>query len=243
LRQPYSPLRSTTRAILLSSAWVVLIIPVVWASGPWREKSYTDWDNKDLRRILHESPWVKRFTLTKINAPEGALPGDTPTGLALWHYPSMANLPEDTHSLHFTVRWVSSRTLREAWARRLALQKRVPEDEIGKHVPPPLDEFELAVEGPDMTPFQDARESTLKAKCYLSVESNRRIGPTRVVLVRSKDATVKGILFYFPKRDSTGEPIISSHARSVGFIEHGGGVEIYVTFNPQTMVDKAGIDL
>jgi hypothetical protein len=117
------------------------------------------------------------------------------------------------------------------------------ENEMEKHVPPPLDEFELVVEGPDMTPFQDARESTLKAKCYLFVESNRRIGATRVVLVRSKDGTVKGILFYFPKRDSTGEPIISSHARSVGFIEHGGGVEIYVTFNPQTMVDIAGIDL
>lgn len=231
------------RRILLRSAWLVLISHAVWASGPWTEKSYTEWDNHDLRRILHDSPWVKRFTLTKLEVPEGSLPGATPTGLALWHYPSMAELPEDTHSLQFTVRWVSSRTLREAWARRLVLQKKAPANKIEEHLPPSLDEFELAVEGPDMTPFQDARESTLKAKCYLSVESKRRIAPTRVVLVRSKGGKMKGILFYFPKRGPTGEPIISSHERSVGFIEHGGGVEIYVTFNPQTMVDKSGIDL
>ncbi len=221
---------------------MVLIPHAVWASGPWVEKSYKEWDNNNLRRILHDSPWVKRFSLTKIEVPEGSLPGDTPTGLALWHYPSTAELPEDTQVLQFTVRWVSSRTLREAWARRLVLQKKVPENEIEKHVPPSLDEFELAVEGPDMTPFQNARESTLKTKCYLFVDS-KRIGPTHVVLVHSKGGQVKGILFYFPKRDPTGEPIISTHERSVGFVEHGGGVEIYVTFNPQTMVDKAGIDL
>ncbi len=242
LRRPYSPLRLAARKVLLTCAWVVLISPGVWASGPWTEKSYQQWDNKDLHRILHDSPWVKRFTLTRVEVPESSLPGDTPTGLAMWHYPSTATLPEDTHSLPFTVRWVSSRTLREAWARRLVLQKKVPENEIEKHVPPSQDEFELAVEGPDMTPFHNVRESALKSKCYLSVDS-KRVAPTRVVLVHAKEGEVKGILFYFPKKNSTGEPIISSHERSVGFVERGGGVDIHVNFNPQTMVDQAGIDL
>ncbi len=231
-----------TRRTLLRLICVVLFSHFIWASGPWTNKSYKEWSRGDLSRILHESPWVKRFTLTRLGVPEGSLPGDAPTGIDLWHYPSMEAQAEDTHSLQFAVKWVSSRTLREAWARGLVLQKKIPENELEKHLPPRSDEIEIAVEGPDMTPFQDARETTLKAGSYLAVES-KRVGPTQVVLAHSQDGKMKGILFYFPRRGPTGEPTISSHARRVEFVEHGSRVEVYVTFTPQTMIDQQGIDL
>jgi hypothetical protein len=94
-----------------------------------------------------------------------------------------------------------------------------------------------------MSPFQQARKATLQAKGYLAVSSRQKIAPTRVEFARSHDGQISGILFYFPRSTSTGEPTISTHERSVRFVERGGRVDIIVTFYPQKMADKGGVDL
>jgi hypothetical protein len=223
-------------------ALALLVSTNIWAAGPWMNKSYKNWDAKDLHDVLYRSQWVKHVTHTKINAPEGTLPGEGPTGMEYQGYHSKHAQPDDTHTTHFTVRWISSRTLREAWARKLVLQKKIPANEIDQHLPPAADEFELAVEGPDMSSFESAREAALKAKCYLAVESDK-IGPLRVELVHARDGSIKGILFHFPTKNSAGEPTISTHAQRVVFVERGAGLDLDVIFHLQRMVDPKGRDL
>jgi len=224
------------------AVFALLVTSNLWAAGPWTDKSYKEWDAKDLHAVLYHSPWVRRVSRTKLDAPEGELPGAGPTSMEYQGYHSKHAQADDTTTTQFTVRWVSSRTLREAWARKLALQKKFPAQEIDQHVPPAKDEFEIAVEGPDMSSFESAREATLKTKSYLAVESSK-VAPTRIEVVHAKDGSIKGILFHFPTKSPAGEPTISAHAKTVIFVERGAGLDVDVAFHPQLMVDRQGRDL
>jgi hypothetical protein len=42
----------------------LLVLPgalLVWAADPWKEKPYTEWAEKDVRKVLEKSPWAKRI--------------------------------------------------------------------------------------------------------------------------------------------------------------------------------------
>src|SRR5947207_8711406 len=60
------------------TAAVFLFAIEVWAGDPWKEKSYRDWSEKDVYKILNDSPWAKRIEAERgskkhdLEAPEGA---------------------------------------------------------------------------------------------------------------------------------------------------------------------------
>src|SRR5207247_4213385 len=65
------------RRIAVTAA-VFLFAIEVWAGDPWKEKSYRDWSEKDVYKILNDSPWAKRIEAERgskkhdLEAPEGA---------------------------------------------------------------------------------------------------------------------------------------------------------------------------
>ena len=125
--------QSRMRRIFLIG-FTILASNAVWAGGPWTEKSYKDWDRNDVRKVLFDSPWVSHFVRTR-RALEFEVPDQGPSGMELRGYHSKESKEDDAQTTEFYVRWVSSRTLREAWARKLVLQKRVSENEIDKYLP------------------------------------------------------------------------------------------------------------
>src|SRR5712692_10260272 len=38
---------------------VFLLAASVWAGDPWKDKAYKQWDEKDIRKVMTESPWVR----------------------------------------------------------------------------------------------------------------------------------------------------------------------------------------
>jgi hypothetical protein len=128
------------------------------------------------------------------------------------------------------------------WVRHFTLRQ-VPPNAAETSPPKVLDEFEVAIAGPDMSGFDGVREPTLRSKCYLWVSSRRKIAPWRVEFARSGNGKMRGVLFRFPRKTADGEPLISSHDTRVWFIEYGGGVEIRVAFSLRAMVDSNGLDL
>jgi hypothetical protein len=227
---------------VLVVALTLLVWRTVRADGPWIEKSYAEWDRSDVRQILFYSPWVRHFSRTKRSL-EFEVPDQGPSGMELRAYHAKESKEDGAETTEFYVRWVSSRTMRRAWARRLALSKKVPAGSAEVNIPPELDDFEIAIAGKDMSGFDGAREESLRAKCYLAVNSKPKVLPTRVELARASDGRVRGLLFHFPKRTATGEPVISTHDAKVWFIEYDGSTEIRVSFNPQAMMDGKGLDL
>ena len=232
--------RGATRVFLI--ALILAAGHSVRADGPWNSKPSGNWDRSDVRRILFDSPWVKRFARTK-RALEFEVPDQGPSGMELRGYHAKESKEDGAETTEFYVRWVSSRTLRAASARRLALlsaSRPNPQDAIPPKV---FDEFQIAIAGPDMTGFDSLREATLKSKCYLWLSSRRKIAPSHIEFARSSSGKVRGVLFRFPRTTADGEPLISTHDAKVWFIEYAGGVEIRVTFNLRTMVDSTGPDL
>jgi len=139
------------------------------------------------------------------------------------------------------VRWVSSRTLREASVRGQILRKQISEADADKSLPPAPADYELAVVGTDMTPFLSASESTLKSQTYLiAKKSKERIAASQVEIVRGPDGKrINAIVFHFPRKNTA----VDAEEKELKFVSRAGTIEIKVSFDPQKMVDKQGMDL
>lgn len=51
---------------------VALFALSLWAADFWQSKPYTDWNDKEIQKILQSSPWAKQMSIT---LPGGAAPG------------------------------------------------------------------------------------------------------------------------------------------------------------------------
>ncbi|PYX54982.1 MAG: hypothetical protein DMG76_19565 [Acidobacteria bacterium] len=125
---------------------------------------------------------------------------DRHPGHELRGYHAKESKEDGAETTEFYIRWVSSRTLREASARRLALLRQVPPNAVKTSPPKVLEEFEVAIAGPDMSGFDGVREPALRSKCYLWASSRCKIAPWRVEFARSGNGKVLGVLFRFPRK-------------------------------------------
>jgi len=231
-------------------AVALLLVIDLWAGEPWRQKSYRVWNESDVRKILNESPWAKRIEVgggqTKhagMESPEG----DTSEGDAGEESGEGGGRGEDNDRgrITFVVRWVSSRTMRQAWVRGEVLRKRIAESDTDKFLPPPADDSQLLIVGRDMSLFKKLDEATLCATSFLLLtKSKQRVSPIAVDIVRLPDGKrIKGILFHFPKKPLLSLSTPSIDDNDLKFVSQAGATEIKTSFDLQKMVDNDGIDL
>jgi hypothetical protein len=120
------------RKIIFGSLALIILATLAWASGdPWKSKPFAQWDEKDLRKILSDSPWSKVVQVpaawktggdssgapdpnlpnaTQERSPDGSVMGQ---GIGAPKGPAIPQIPQAT----FFVRWLSARTIREALRR------------------------------------------------------------------------------------------------------------------------------
>jgi len=236
----------------------VFVAVNVWASDPWKEKPYKDWDEKDVRKILNDSPWSKRVEIERKEKKQGLeAPAGAPTVAGAREQDEEEEREEKDEDrekgekdnkedeVKFVVRWVSSRTLREASVRGGILQKRISEADADKSLSPAPDDYQLAVVGTDMSSFHSADEPTLRDKTYLIAKKSReRITASQVQIVRGSDGKrINAIIFHFPKHKASGQAAVSTEEKELQFVVRTGTIEIKVRFDPQKMVDRQGMDL
>lgn len=244
-----------TRGLLVAAT--VLVAINVWAADPW-QKPYKQWDATDVRKILNDSPWSKAVEIERkeklgLEAPAGA--------------PKFAGAPgvddedeqeekdDDDHGggkkekkkdeVKFRVRWVSSRILGEASVRGRVLQGKIAEADADKSLPPVAEDYELALVGTDMSSFRGVSESIVRDKTYLiAKKSKERITASQVEIVRASDGKrINAIVFHFPKKNPSGQAVVSVDEKELQFDCRAGTIEIKVSFDPQKMVDQQGVDL
>jgi hypothetical protein len=221
----------------------------LWAGDPWKEKSYKLWNENDVRKILNESPWAKRIEMeggpAKHAGMESSEEGGTTEGAAGQESEEGGGRGEENERGRITliVRWVSSRTMRQAWVRGEVLQKRISEIEVDKFMPPPSDDSQLLLVGRDMKLFEELDEGDLQAKTFLlRTKSRQKISPSSVHIVRLADGKrIKGILFHFPKK-LIAESAAADNDNDLKFVSRAGTTEIKTTFDLRKMVDNEGID-
>ncbi len=259
------------KAILVSSA-VLIAAALLFAGGdPWKSKPYQQWDEKDIKRILEDSPWSKIVQVdaswrnTKLNSNDdsvqpatpvaapaaggkmGGMGGGTGAQSPASSAPGAGNIESGAPSSHasFIVRWVSSRTVQRAAARKSELAGQLKPEDAEKQLAQSPDVYEIVVGGPDMRPFQSADEDTLKTSAYLiEKKTKQKISPTKVEVSRSTDGkNVQVVAFIFAKKSADGEPTIAEDEKGVDFNCFVGGAKIHTSFDIPKMQDAQGRDL
>jgi hypothetical protein len=246
----------TARKLILGTFLAVLLAALASAAGDvWKSKPFSQWDEKDIRKILSDSPWSKAVQVpaawtaggasstelpsaTQEHAPGGGIMGG---GMGAPSAPSAPQVSQAT----FVVRWISSRTIREALLRSAVLGGKMKEEEAEKQAAQLMDVYQVMVVGQDMRPFQGVDEKELVAKTYLTTKKTKqKIAATGVQFDRGPDGkTVLVAAFTFPKQTSGGEPAIAADEKAVEFLCSVGGADIRVNFEIPKMDDAQGRDL
>jgi hypothetical protein len=245
------------------------------SSDPWKAKPYQQWDKKDIQKILQDSPWSKVVTVdanwrgggggepsalpegSSAGGPGGGAPGGgggrpgtggggapgggQPAGGGGMEGGGGGGVPQAS----FSVRWLSSRTMREAMARNAVLSGRMTESDAAKNLTQTSDAYELWIVGPQMTPFQSVEEASVKRDAYLMPKkSKQKIEASKVEFERSPDGkTVEAVIVYFPKKTATGQSTIGADEKGAEFSVAAGNTKIKTSFDFSKMDDAQGRDL
>jgi len=261
------------RKAILGILAAALLAAICWASNdPWKDKAYSQWDDKDIQRILTDSPWERNVTVAanwqsmpadnNLGAPNSPQPaaGQAPSGGGMGGggmkggggAPGGAAGPSSqamdmtsTPQAGFSVFWMSSRTLRAAIMRRQVLHEGKDESEVDKYADHPLDDYEVVIQGRDMTPFNQNDETFFLTHSSLEIHKTKeKLTPQRVTLERGEDGKkVTAALFFFQKKSSSGENAISPDDKEVQFTCSLGKSVLKTSFDPRKMTDQKGSDL
>jgi hypothetical protein len=235
----------------------VLVAVAVYAAGDvWKTKPYTQWDEKDVAAVLQSSPWVKlNVTLPGAFSPVASSPDYNPgaSGASTMpnHAPAPAppqiggndSAPPGIESKTYNVFWYSSRTIREAFARRAVLKGTMTPDNAAKMVAGNPDSYQVLVNASDVSVFEGRAEDTFKDAALIELKKGKKkINAASVAFQRSSGKVV-GVLFSFPKKDPEGQPSISADEKEIGFSMQVSGAWLRASFSLKQMADTQGPDL
>lgn len=261
------------RKAILGTLAVTILAAVCWAAGdPWKDKPYTQWDDKDIQHIMTSSPWMRSVAVVAAwQTANYDMPGDnprpaqqqpaSPTGGGMGGKPASggggggsygpgsgsggADSSPSIPQAEFTVYWMSSRTMREALGRRQVLHAAKDPAEVEKFVNQPMDEYEIVVQGRDMSPFVNNDEKFFQSNAFIEIKkSKEKVAPSHVTFERGADGkVVTGAFFFFPKKSTAGENVIAPDEKSVQFTVSLGKSTLKADFDPRKMDDQKGPDL
>jgi hypothetical protein len=236
---------------------------LLWAGAkPWKSKPYQTWDAKDLQSIMTESPWVQITTVRRSWLPmaEKDVPPSQEIAGGMQHFPSATAGPGSnpaanpaatnresegsTRELNVYLYWYSSRVIRAASAREAVLHGVLRDSEVEKFTNTPQEEYEIALRMADMTPFIRKDAKFYQDNAILQMRRSKlNLPPNRVVYEDAATGRVKDVVFFFPKKTSSGLPTITSDETDVAFTCRVADSTLHVDFKPRKMIDQFGTDL
>jgi hypothetical protein len=244
-----------SKKILSVLAAVLCAAFVVYAGDAWKDKDFDKWDQKDVDKILKDSPWSKAVQYGGGGSSSMEAPLSTP-GSDAAHSPngggngrsglsasgSMGSSEGMGAATNFFVRWYSSRTVREAMARQRELNG-TPADEARKNLDGEVDAYEVLLQSNNLNAFAKEGEAALKDHSFLMLKSNKdKIAPSKVTLIKGQGDRVVAVQFDFPHKKDSGEPTIGPGEKGVEFSTKAGATPLAVTFDLSKMADKKGAD-
>ncbi|HEV2615448.1 MAG TPA: hypothetical protein VGU63_02435 [Candidatus Acidoferrales bacterium] len=117
------------------------------------------------------------------------------------------------------------------------------DSEAAQYLNAPMNDYEVAVLGPDMTPFGGVSEDDFKAKAYLRGKQSRvQVNPTKVEMVRSPDGRVMVVVFTFPRKTADGKDVVAPQEKGLQFACKLKNLDLGATFDPRKMTDQKGPD-
>lgn len=153
--------------ILVMCATLVLIAVPTSLSAQWNKKPYTEWSEKDARKLLENSPWAQTqvFSDTSSEFKTGPARGALGTG-------DNSSGDYSAHQLNIRMRLLSAKPVRQAFARIVTLMQK-------GQMTPQLDTQLKAFATQDFPDFIiisldcDAKESKTEFREFKSLMDNR----------------------------------------------------------------------
>jgi hypothetical protein len=209
----------TKRTPLYGLAAAAVFAGLVMAAEWWEKKPYTEWGDRDVQRMLDNSPWGKVHTVTIINP--------TATGERSFETVGSGDLEREKRNL-FHMRFLTAKPVRMALARQAMLSRegQVDPASIQRFIEQ-TDKQHLVVcmtvsavpEGASSargywTALMKLSTPSLASNTFLATKTGRR-----VYLVQydppGKDGL--GAKFYFPRTGEDGRPFVTVEDREVRF--------------------------
>jgi hypothetical protein len=243
--------RSLLQILMILSC---VAVSTAYAGEPWIEKTWTDWTEKDIRKILSDSPWtqpipvpyhpLKNGEQIEVSPPPVVRVGSIPDPNPLESHPVFR--PDQV----FVARWESAKTIRKALVRENDL--RTPDSQTRPAKTEELEkapkEYLITVRSNPLNKLPPAYENRLKDNSELVLKnSGKRVQPVRVViryLPESPDPDVPDVFeFYFARTDESGRELISPTEDQIDFQAQVGPRIFRARFRPAKMRDRQGPDL
>ena len=229
----------------------VALSPTSRADDPWKDKSSSEWKMADTTKILARSPWVKdaRVSAPWIKGqPVSLFPmvGGCGGRMDPDEVPSVPDSGPSFQSIVvYRVSWVSSRTYREAKARRGVLCGDIDQDDLESFVEQgAAEDYVLYIESPDMTPFEGRDESAVQQNTFLiGKKSGLRLSPASVQLRQAGGSRIFGVILHFPKATDDGKPVVVPGESELALSYKFGKIEIKARFLPEKMMRAGAADL
>src|ERR1700683_752043 len=239
------------RLIFVGIGFLVAGLLVCAGGDPWKDKPFDQWTDRDIAAVLQSSPWAK--VNLQIGLGSKQMDGQAVTGGSLGTSggaeaqakTAAGALPGQTGGVAknanagpavYNAFWFSSRTIREAVARRAMLHSDMDAAAAKKFVDQSQDEYEIMVQGTDMSVFEQRGENAFKDAAFLQMKNTKqKVNPSHVEFQKSADGTVQSVRFFFPKKDAAGAPTITADEKEVDFYLRIGPNQIRTFFEPKKM--------
>jgi len=208
---------------------------LLWAAEPWKEKSYTEWTQKEVEKVAQDSPWAHMVAVLG-----GGAPGDSAIARSEVSGTSpLSDTATGQAQTKYVVQWISALTMRQMRVRAAQLAGRENPEESAAILAANPPYYILAVVGPNLSAFEEMKEEGTKAASYLELKtSKKRIAPEAAQFIRQNGRVLQVIIF-FP-REAEGAPTIAEAETKVEFHCRAGKSEIETAFDLRKMVARDG---
>ena len=195
----------------------------------WESKPYTEWTEKEVDKLLKDSPWAKTIPLS--TGPENVSSGGEDSAAAGGGYRQRPML---------VVTWYS-RIVREALARRLLLANPSgPQEQIDQLVHRRESAFhDLAVIGWSPGRNKEAL-SKLKEETYIQTKQNKEKIPLKDVILPQRRGDPLVLRF---AREADGQPMLTLEDKEVQLVLKMGDNTIRTSFKLADMVVNDKLEL
>ncbi len=214
----------------------LLLVPLLWAAEPWKDKPYTEWTAKEVQRLFEDSPWARpvptAFAGTETVA---VMSGESPeTGTPVAR--------SDKVKSFVIVQWASSRTVREGIVRARQLQGTHSQDDAAKFLSAAPPDYVIVVFGPDVQKLDKVDEVALRQSTYLQIKQTNRKMPAASLNIVRQGLNLSAVEFHFPRQMDWG-PAIRAEDKKVTFSCPFAGERLSATFDLRKMVRDGQPDL
>lgn len=208
----------------IAATFLCVLALVVAAEAQKKTKPWTEWSEKEVTKMLNDSPWGQTQTSTDTSQMTYS-----PTPRSLPNRP--LDSPDSTSqgalnqsvNLNFRIRLLSAKPIRQAFARRVMMNNPQLTEQLKQFAEQSSDQYiVIAVDydstdrrfsGPAMQAFNSANPGQLKTNTYLEIKDGKRIFLDQYILPGNDGMGAK---FVFP-RLVDGKPFITAESGYIRF--------------------------